>query len=344
MRSWFLLSVMGGALLLSAAAAEPATPLRAYIPGSISPEAAAIYERYRAILLAPRQKPMTTPEEYKALYDQNEKSMMPRTNAVLKQSGATATDRIMGGTPVIEVKPKDYTDDGTVLLYVHGGGWVIGSASSTLGDAITMAAATGKRVISVEYTVAPKGKWQRVTDQVLAVYKTLLKEGTPARHIGLFGGSAGGNIVAGVTFKIRDQGLGLPAALFLNCPAVDLTNTGDSRVTLADADPILNPAMVMPSIAQYVDSADVKNPYVSPIYGDFAKGWPPTLIQGGTKEWLLSDFVRIYQAIKTAGGTAELDLYEGMPHGFSAIFASAPEGKAALREEVTFWQTYLPGK
>ncbi len=106
MRSWFLLSVMGGALLAGAAAADPATPLRAYIPGSISPEAAAIYETYRVILMAPRQQPVTTAEAYKALYDQNEKSMMPRSEAALKQSGATATDSVMGGTPEIEVKPK----------------------------------------------------------------------------------------------------------------------------------------------------------------------------------------------------------------------------------------------
>lgn len=346
MRSRFLLSA--AALLLSGgyAVAETAAPepLRAYIPGSISPEATAIYNKYKFILVAPRQKPMSTPQEYQALYEQNEKNLLPRAEAALKQSGATAIDRKMGGTPVIEVRPKDYKDDGTVLIYVHGGGWVTGSARSSLGDAITMGQATGKRVISVEYTVAPKGKWQLVTDQVLAVYKAVLAEGTPAKNIGLFGGSAGANIVAAVTFKIRDQGLEMPAALLLNCPAVDLTNTGDTRVTLAEADPILNPASVMPAIDMYVDPADVKNPYVSPIYGDFSKGYPPTLIQGGTKEWLLSDFVRIYQAIKTAGGTAELDIYEGMPHGFSAIFASAPEGKAALAEEVKFWTKYLPGK
>jgi epsilon-lactone hydrolase len=333
-------------LYASAAAqtAAPAEPLRAFIPGSISPEAAAIYTKYKPIMLAPRQKPLTTPAEYEALYLATEKSMVPRAEAAVKQLGATVIERKLDGVPVLEVRPKDYKDDGTVLIYVHGGGWVGGSARSSLADAAMTAEATGKRVISVEYTVAPKGRWQLITNQVVAVYKTVLAEGTQASHIGMFGGSAGGNIVAAVTFKLRDQGLPMPAALFLNCPAVDLTNTGDTRLTLAEADPILNPESVMPVIALYADPADVKNPYVSPIYGDFTKGYPPTLIQGGTKEWLLSDFVRIYQAIKTAGGTAELDLYEGMPHGFTGIFATAPEGKAALAEQGKFWGKYLPGK
>jgi len=347
-----MLSVPAMAQSAAPVAAVPASiapesapvPLRAYIPGSISPEAAAIYTKYKAILLAPRQKPMTTPAEYAELYATNEKNMLPRAEAAIKQYGSIVTERVLGGVPTLEVRPRNYKDDGTVLIYAHGGGWVTGSARSSLPDAAVTADATGKRVISVDYTVAPKGNWRIVTDQVVAVYKAVLAQGVKAKHIGMFGGSAGANIVAAAALKIRDQGLRMPAALFLNCPMVDLTNSGDTSVTLAEADPVLNPASVMPAIKLYVDDADVKNPYASPIYGDFSKGYPPTLIQGGTKEWLLSDFVRIYQAIKTAGGNAELDLYEGMPHGFTGIFASAPEGKAAQAEQLKFWAKYLPGR
>lgn len=328
----------------SQTAASQPEPLRAYIPKSISPEAAAIYNKYKIIMLAPRQKPLTTPEEYAALYAKTERDSLPRAKAAVKKYGSAVIERTLGGVPALEVRPKGYKDDGTVLIYAHGGGWIIGSARSSLGDAAMMADATGKRVISVDYTVAPKGNWRIVTGQMVAVYKAVLAEGIKAEHIGMFGGSAGANIVAAVTFRIRDQALPMPAALFLSCPAVDLTDTGDTRVTLAEADPVLNPAAVMAAIPLYVDAADIKNPYVSPIYGDFTKGYPPTLIQGGTKEWLLSDFVRIYQAIKTAGGTAELDIYEGMPHGFVGIMAATPEGKAAHAEEVKFWAKYLPGR
>jgi acetyl esterase/lipase len=206
-----------------------------------------------------------------------------------------------------------------------------------------MAQATGKRVITVEYTVAPRGRWQLVTDQVAAVYKGLLDERIKAGHIGMTGESAGGNIVAATTLKIRDRGLPMPAALLLISPMSDFTEGGDTRVTLADADPVLHPEQVRPGLDAYADPADQKNPYVSPVYGDFSKGYPPTLIQGGTKEWLLSDMVRLHRAIKGAGGNSDLELYEGMPHGFPGVMVDAPEGKEAKAEELAFWKRYLPG-
>jgi epsilon-lactone hydrolase len=351
MRRLILAFTLGGLFVAASAQTPPATipgqsaPLRAYIPHSISPEAQAIYEKYQPLLLAPAQEPATTADEFEKMYRDNEAKSLPRSEAIVKQLGSLVTEEKLGGVSAIEVRPKGYKDDGSVLIYVHGGGFILGSAKSSLADAATTAQMTGKRVISVDYTVAPKGTWRTVTDQVVAVYKAVLASGTMAGRIGLYGGSAGGEIVAASTLKLRDEGLPMPAALILLSPAVDLTDTGDTRVTLATADPVLNPAWVMPVMYSYCpDAVARKTAYASPIYGDFSKGYPPTLIQGGTKEWLLSDFVRLYQAIKTHGGTVELDLYEGMPHGFQAIFASAPEGKAAAAEQRKFWSKYLPAE
>jgi acetyl esterase/lipase len=104
---------------------------------------------------------------------------------------------------------------------------------------------------------------------------------------------------------------------------------------------VLEVDRVMPGLKAYADPADWKNPYVSPIYGDFKKGFPPVLIQVGTKELLLSDSVRFYQAIKMAGGEAELDVYEGMPHVFQAYLMNTPEQKAAYAEMQRFWSRHL---
>jgi acetyl esterase/lipase len=109
-----------------------------------------------------------------------------------------------------------------------------------------------------------------------------------------------------------------------------------------DADPALWLPQVRPGLDAYADPADQKNPYVSPVYGDFAKGYPSTLIQGGTKEFLVSDMVRLHRAIKRGGGVSDLELYEGMPHGFMGLMADAPEGREARAEELAFWNRYLP--
>src|SRR5260370_7612916 len=142
-----------------------------------------------------------------------EQRILPRSEATVKQLQAAVTERVVGGVTVYEVHPKDYRDDGTLLIDVHGGGFVTGSARSNLGGVAQMATATGKRVFTVEYTVAPRGRWQLVTDQVAAVYKGLLDEGIKASHIGMIGGSAGGDIVAPTTLNIRDPHSPLPPAL-----------------------------------------------------------------------------------------------------------------------------------
>jgi monoterpene epsilon-lactone hydrolase len=337
---------LGGALammLLAAAAhAEAPMPLRAYVPTTISPEAAAVYNAYRPFVLAPQPAPAKTLADFDALYQKAEERSLARSEALLKATQASVTERRIGGVKVYEIRPKDYHDDGTVLIDVHGGGFVTGSAHSSVGSLSQLAQATGKRVITVEYTVAPRGRWQLVTDQVAAVYKGILDEGTKANRIGMLGGSAGGNIVAATTLKIRDRGLPMPAALLLISPMSDFTEGGDTRMTLMDADPALHADQVRPGLDAYADPADQKNPYVSPVYGDFTKGYPPTLIQGGTKEWLLSDMVRLHRAIKAAGGNCDLEIYEGMPHGFPSLMADAPEGKEAKAEQMAFWKHYLP--
>jgi acetyl esterase/lipase len=341
MRTLRLTLAAGGALIIGFPALSQPAPLRAYVPTTVSPEAAAIYRAYKAFILAPAPPVAHTAAEFDALYQASEQRSNAVAAAALKTYGATAPDRTLGGVPVVEVRPRDYRDDGSVLIYVHGGGFVTGSArSSLLGPAI-MADATGRRVISVEYTVAPRGQWRLVTDQVIAVYKALLADGVKPGRIGMFGGSAGGTIVAASALKIRDQGLPLPAALLLQSPATDLTGAGDTRVTLSEADPALRPGTVQPGIDAYAAPADQKNPYASPVYGDFRKGYPPTLIQGGTKEFLLSDFVRLHRAIRAAGGDSRLEIYEGMPHGFTDLMVNTPEGREAKAEAVAFWTQNL---
>ena len=141
---------------------------------------------------------------------------------------------------------------------------------------------------------------------------------------------------------MRDKGFGMPAAVVLCSPWADITDSGDIAVTLKHAEPMyLYERHLKPSADAYADPKDQKHPYVSPVYGDYSKGFPPTLIQGGTKEIFLSNFVRQYQALDAAGQTVKLDLYDGMPHVFQPRLADAPEGKAALKKMKAFLDQHL---
>lgn len=326
----------------SGPAAAPAN-LRSYIPPTVSPEARAIFEKLLPIVEADHRnwKPPRTLADFDANYKKVLKRAQAGTDATLKRLGITPIYTHMNGVGVLETLPPNYKDDGTVLIRVHGGGFIQDSARSSAGSDAQMAMVTGKRILSVDYTVAPRGKWPLVTDQVIAVYKAVLAKGYAPQSIGMFGDSAGGDIVPASILKARDQGLPIPGAVVLFSPCVDLHLDGDTETTLDQADPALTVARVMPGLKAYADPADWNNPYVSPVFGDFTKGFPPVLIQGGTKEMLLSDFVRFYQAVKTSGGIAELDLYEGMTHVFQAYMTNTPEQRAAYAEVKRFWSRYL---
>src|SRR5262249_22814051 len=138
----------------------------------------------------------------------------------------------------------------------------------------------------------------------------------------------------------------LPAALVLWSPWADITNRGDSAITLKTFDPIhVYDKQLKAAADAYADPKDQTHPYVSPVYGDFTKGFPPTLVQGGTREDFLSHFVRQHRAIQDAGGTSVLDLYDGMPHVFHMRpeMADVPETRNFLKTMASFLKRHLGG-
>ena len=331
------------ALALTGSAASAAEPtLRFEVPATVSPEAArdlaAIYAG--SSRLPPATKP-TSLEDWDRQREALDKRMIPASNAVVAKLGASVRDDRIGGVPVVRIFPGGYKPNGRTLIYLHGGGYTRFSAHSRLGPPALVAAATGDEVISVDYTVAPRGNWRVVTDQMLSVWRALLGQGIAPASVGVFGDSAGGGIAAGSVFKMPDQGLALPGALYLMAPSSDLTYTGDSFLTLSGVDPVLDLDSSRWGADAYADPKDQKNPYVSPIYGDYAKAFPPTLIQGGTREMLLSNFVREYQAIRGGGHEAVLDLYEGMPHVFQGSIPNTPETRSAISRAAAFFSLHL---
>ncbi|HMO45757.1 MAG TPA: alpha/beta hydrolase fold domain-containing protein [Rubrivivax sp.] len=209
-----------------------------HVPGTVSPQAQAFLRTLPDPALKPQFPPAGDIEGWKKLQAWAEADGRAKSEALLKRFEYTMQPSALGGVPVLDVRPKDWTDNGKLLVYTHGGAHVMYSARSMLGRAVVAA-----------------------------------------------------------------------------------------RTRFA--------------AAAYADPQDQKHPYVSPVYGDFGKGFPPALIQGGLKETLLSGFVRLYQALDAAGVPVKLDLYEGMIHNFQDRMPDAPESALALSKMRAFLRPHL---
>jgi len=328
--------------IINQVAAQQAGEHYVHIPATVSPEAQAYLRMLPDPHLQPAAPGPTEIEKWKVMQNYMETRNLERQKDVVERLDPDVMKKELGGVPVLDIKPRNWRDNGKVLVYTHGGAYTIASAASTLGSSALMADATGLRVISIDYTLAPHAKWREVTDQVVAVFTELGNQGYAMKDIAIYGDSAGGGLAAGSVLKMRDQGMGMPAAVVLWSPWSDITNTGDTYFTMKHAEPAYSYESVLrPSADAYADPKDQKHPYVSPVYGDYTKGFPPTLIQGGTKEIFLSNFVRHYQALDAAGQTVKLDLYEGMIHVFMVAIPDSPESKLALSKVDAFLQEHL---
>ncbi len=351
-----MLALLAGLLPIAAFAQSTPAPaaadasvdaVRYVVPKAISPEAKAMLTPAMAAARAMAPAKRAMPYEVVKLRAMAETGVDAKVAATATRLGVTYSADKVAGISVLRITPKNAANDGRVLVYIHGGGWVGGSTKSTFISPANFAVATGLPVVSIEYTLAPEMDFRGITGQAVAVYKALLTQGHKAKQIGLFGDSAGGNIILGSTLRMRDEGVALPGALIALSPCTDLSDDGDTRTTLAYIDPVLDQQDVLHKVMlayRGPNEADIKNPWASPVYGDYSKPFPPTLIQGGTREYLMSDFIREYQAIRMGGGEAVLDLYEGMPHVFQAYLWATPEGKQAYKAASAFFLSHLAKK
>ena len=315
-----------------------------HVPETISQQAQDILKSFSSERLNKQILPSSPHDQegWKLSRQRKEEKFLKISKEVVDQYQPSLKQTELGGVPVIDIKPKGWTDNGKVLIYTHGGAYTLLSAESSYMSSVPTADITGLRVISIDYTVAPFAQYEEITDQVIKVVQALIEEGYGLDDMALYGESAGGALVAGVALKMRDHGLGIPAALVLLSPWADITETGDTYQTLKYAEPAYRYNTGLKSSADaYADPEDQKHPYVSPVYGNYTNGFPPTLIQGGTKEIFLSSFIRLYQALDTADQTVKLDLYEGMWHAFQVRFPNLPESQLALEKMNAFLKEHL---
>lgn len=245
--------------------------------------------------------------------------------------------RAIGGVGAVEVSIQG-TDAANVILYFHGGVYVIGSAATSAPLAGELARRSGARTVTLDYRLAPEHPYPAAVEDARAAYEGLLGEGIDPGQIALAGDSAGGGLAVAALVALRDAGTPLPSGAFLMSPYADLTLSGDSILEKRALDPILTPEGLRLRVPDYVAGADASDPQISPVYADLS-GLPPLLIQVGSHEILLSDALRLAARAATDDVPITLEVTPGVPHVFQGFAAVLDEADAALDRASTFLKT-----
>ncbi len=240
----------------------------------------------------------------------------------------TVTAAALGGVPTAEIT-VDGIEPRHVVLYFHGGVYVMGDAFLAADLASQVGRRTHAKVISVDYRLAPEHPYPAAVDDALAAYEALLQTGIAPSDIAFAGESAGGGLVVATLVNARDHGLPLPAAAFVMSPYVDLTLAGTTMETRRKVDPLLSRELLQARVADYTAGQDAALPLISPVFADLS-GLPPLIIQAGSHEVLLDDAVRLAGQAAAADVEVTLDITPGVPHVFQAYSPILDEAGAAL--------------
>lgn len=202
-----------------------------------------------------------------------------------------------------------------VILHCHGGGYSTGSSLYARTLTSKLAAAASMDVLCFDYRLAPENPYPAAGEDAMKAWNYLMLLGYGAKDVIVTGDSAGGNMALALALRLKEEERLLPGGIVLMSPWTDLTSSGESFETKAELDPVLNRAYIDRMIQAYAPGRDLKDPLISPLYGSF-EGFPPTYIQVGENEILLSDAQRLYQALVDANVFAKIDIFPGMWHVF----------------------------
>ena len=251
------------------------------------------------------------------------------------------TAATLGGVPTAEIT-IDGIEPRCVVLYFHGGVYVMSDAFLAAGLASQVGRRTQAKVISVDYRLAPEHPYPAAVDDAFAAYDALLNNGIAPSDIAFAGDSAGGGLAIATLVNARDHGLPLPAAAFVMSPYADLTLAGTTMETKRDVDPLLSREALQARIPDYTAGQDPALDLISPIFADLS-GLPPLIIQAGSHEVLLDDAVRLARQAATADVEVTLDITPGVPHVFQAYSPILDEAAAALDRAGQLLSAHLAG-
>ncbi|MEM7049820.1 MAG: alpha/beta hydrolase fold domain-containing protein [Acidobacteriota bacterium] len=270
-----------------------------------------------------------TAEDWARLLDQASDSSGDRTRAFAKAWSTTISEDEIAGVTVRTVTPPtvDPANKNRLFVHLHGGAYVFGSGVAGASEAIMIARYSKMPVLSIDYRMPPAHPFPAALDDVIAVWRSLLKD-RKASSLALGGSSAGGGLVLAVTQELQDLGLDLPGALWAGSPWADLTKTGDSQFINEGIDRMLvtYDGILAEAAKLYAGGRDLRTPLISPVYGEF-EGFPPTYLVTGTRDLFLSHTARVHRKLRAAGVIADLNVYEGMSHLDFMVELHSPESQ-----------------
>lgn len=299
-----------------------------------SPEAAALKGKLGEMLVqlsGTEEKPLSV-DEMRALYGLF-------ADLTGKPDGVTWTEVDAGGVPAIWADPDTGVTD-RVVQYVHGGGYVLGSAHYYKHLTGHLANAVGCRVLSVDYRLAPEHPHPAPVEDSTAAYRWLLGQGFDPAHLAVSGDSAGGGLTLATLLALRDAGTAQPAAAVPISPWADMEATGKTMTTNVENDVLIKPPLLLSMAGLFLNGHDPKDPLVAPVHADFA-GVAPLYIQVGGHETLLDDARRVAQAAERDGVAATLEVFPEMQHVFQMGAGNVPESDDAIAKIGAFLRPRL---
>jgi epsilon-lactone hydrolase len=317
------------------------------VPAKTLPVPADVSPRMQRIIAAPRNPAWNilwkTGEEWRAAANAQAAKTLQTLPSMRERLHVSVRPATMDGVRVYvvtpDVIPPEHRDK--LLIHVHGGCYVLFPGESGTTEAIMMAGLGHFKVISVDYRMPPEGYFPAALDDAMTVYKAALKAVDP-KNLAVFGTSAGGALVLEMMLQAKRMRLPLPGAIAPGTPMSDVTKTGDTFYTNEMVDNVLvsRNGFCDAATVVYAHGHDLKDPLLSPVYGDL-HGFPPAILSTGTRDLLLSNTVRVHRKLREAGVDAQLEVYEGQSHAQYQSDDRAPETREAFKEIAAFFDKYL---
>lgn len=313
------------------------------VPAGASP---ALQESIRQTPQPDPASPFEVPaiaDEWKAMVEQWNTEWAEGIPVMIENYDLSVVRDEINGVKVHRITPPQVfpENEKRLFIYVHGGAYVFGGGDASLTEALVIALRLGIPVLSVDYRMPPDHPFPAAVEDMVTIYKELL-ESQPAGSMAMGGTSAGGGLSLAAVHRFKALGLPDPGAIYAGTAWADLTKTGDSLFTSEGLDRILVTynGLWAACAKLYAGDHDMKDPLISPVYGEF-EGFPPTILVTGTRDMFLSDVSRTHRKMRAAGVIAELHVYEGMSHAGYVIFPETPESIDMYRELREFVAKHL---
>jgi monoterpene epsilon-lactone hydrolase len=280
-----------------------------------------------------------TGEEWKPVADAGAANTIKNIPGISERLHVKIDKTVIDGVRAFVITPEVIAPENRdrLLIHVHGGCYVLNPGEAALPEAMFMAGFGHFKVIAVDYRMPPEAYFPAALEDGMTVYKNAIRTTDP-KNIAIFGSSAGGALTLEMILKAKQDGLPLPGAIAPGTPMSDVTKIGDTFVTNAMLDNVL----VSPDgfcdagTKVYANGHDLKDPLLSPVYGDM-QGFPPTILTSGTRDLLLSNTVRVHRKLRQAGVEAMLQVYEGQSHAQYYRDDTSPEAREAFGRNRRFF-------